>query len=85
MKSSEIAGGHFYDAMNAIDSDDKQRLGESMFLLGYNLDSIDPSDIDVDMDSVDAYPKVTWLGFEFQPHTEAYNLAIDIDTTRRHP
>ena len=85
MKNLELAGGHFSDAMDAATRDDKQRLIESMFMVGYYLDSLDRSDIDVDMDNVDALPKVTWLEFELQPHTEAYNLAIDIDVTRRHP
>lgn len=85
MKNSEIAGGHFSDVVDAMDRDDKQRLVESLFMLGYHLDSLDRSDIDVDMDNVDAFPKVTWLGYELLPSTEAYNLAIDIDTTRRHP
>lgn len=85
MKNLELAGGHFSDAMDAVTRDDKQRLIESLFMVGYYTDSLDRSDIDVDMDNVDALPKVTWLEFELQPHTEAYNIAIDIDTTRRHP
>ncbi len=81
----DIAVAHFNDALDSATRDDKKGLVASMFLMGYYLNNIDPSDIEVDMPNPDGYAIVTWVGLELEPGTKAYEFAIDIDVMRRHP
>lgn len=78
------AAGHFYDAIDAADKSEHKKLMIALFMLAYEMDWLDVSDIETS-GHPDYDWKVEWMGVELEAGTKEYDIASEMLYEHRHP
>jgi hypothetical protein len=78
------AAGHFYDAVDAADKSEHKKLMIALFMLAYEMDWLDVSDLETSSSSCDDY-RIEWMGVELEHGTKEYEIANEMLYMHRHP